>query len=93
MRHLRRFWIRFDRLPRPTALNLGCGVTAYDRDDALTLLRERVFGGKAFPSGVHVTEDVELSSLEQNHVLPNVGIPDARGIWFPQGFDKTSDGR
>jgi hypothetical protein len=34
-------------------------------------------------------EDVDLSSLEQKHVLPNLGDVTARGIWFPQGYDKT----
>jgi hypothetical protein len=32
--------------------------------------------------------EVDLSSLEQNHVFPNVGDIMARGIWFPQGYDE-----
>jgi hypothetical protein len=61
---LRRYWFRFDRLPRPTAINLGCEVTAYNYDDAIGQLRERMFGPNDPPPIVESIEDVDLSSLE-----------------------------
>ena len=88
MQTLRRYWFRFERLPRPTAINLGCGVTAHDHDDALSLLRERVFGANGPPPITELIEDVDPLMLESRHVLPNVGAMDVRGIWFPQGYEK-----
>jgi hypothetical protein len=85
---LRRFWFKFERLPTPTAINLGCGVSAYDYDDAISLLQERMFGPNGPPAIEQCTQDVEIQTLEKNHVLPNIGNLDARGIWFPQGFEE-----
>ena len=39
----RRFWFKFAPFGYPTPLNLGCSVTAHDLDDALRLIKERVF--------------------------------------------------
>jgi hypothetical protein len=33
--------------------------------------------------GLHVTEDVDIQTLDQGHVLPNMGVPSERGVWFP----------
>lgn len=81
----RRFWFEFERFADPTPLNLGCGVTAYDREDAIRLMQSCIFGNEPLPRIVRVVEDVALSSLEQNHVAPNIGLINVRGIWFPQG--------
>lgn len=70
----------------PTALNLGCGVTAYDYNDALALLREKVFKGGVVPRILEFKEDVDISLLEQKHVRPNMENPTIRGIWFPMGY-------
>ncbi len=86
MSSLRLFWFRFEPLPRPTAINLGCGVTAYSRDDALSLIREHVFGSNDPPPIIDYIEDVRLDQIEQNHVRPNIGNIQRRGIWFPQGY-------
>lgn len=88
MKPLRRYWFRFEKFPKPSAINLGCGVSAYDYEDALVLLRERVFGGNGPPPIEQCIEDVEISTLEANHVLPNLGRVDIRGIWFPQGYEE-----
>jgi hypothetical protein len=44
MGKLRQFWFKFEQMPAPTPVNLGCGVTAFSREDALSLLREKIFG-------------------------------------------------
>ena len=86
MSELRRFWFRFERLLTPTAVNLGCGVTAYSREDAITLLRERVFGANGPPPLIEAIENVTIAALDVNHVLPNLGNLECRGVWFPQGY-------
>jgi hypothetical protein len=90
---MRRFWIEFEsvlgRHLHPGLTKAGCGVTAFDLDDALTLLGENVF-----PDGVpkigKIVEDVDISTLDQGHVLPNMGNVLVRGIWYPLGFTPAS---
>lgn len=53
-------------------LNLGCGVTAYGAQDALRLLQERVIVD--LKNIVQRVEDIDIRTLEEKHVLPNVGM-------------------
>ena len=84
--HLHRFWFRFDgdMSSLPTGTVLGCGVTAVDRADAEQLVRSAVFGGDSLPPVVDVVEDVDVRELDQGHVVPNMGDPSVRGVWFPR---------
>jgi hypothetical protein len=84
---LRPFWFRFEPMPAPTAINLGCGVTAFSREDALALLQQRVFGANGIPPLVEVIEDVTRAAIDP-HVVPNIGTLEERGVWFPQGYDE-----
>jgi hypothetical protein len=81
---LRKFWFRLETLPRPTAINLGCGVMAYTKDDAMRLLRDHVFDRHGLLSIIECIEDAGMDQIEQNHARPNIGNTDIRGIWFPQ---------
>lgn len=83
---LSRFWFRFKKADTSDPLNLGCGVTAYNYEDALSLLKANVFRDKGFPEILECLENVNLDTLDQKHVLPNIGIVTVRGIWFPQGY-------
>jgi hypothetical protein len=89
MKSLQCCWFNFEKFGRPIPLTLGCGVTAYDHDDALNILRERVFAGKELPAIVGCIEDMDISALDQKHVAPNMGLVTIRGVWFPQGYDET----
>jgi len=64
---------------------VGCGVTAFDLDDARRIVRERVFLGNA-AAVVKIVEDVDVSTLDPGHVLPNMMPPNTRGVWFPLGY-------
>ena len=86
MTNLQKYWFKFKKLNKPTPLNLGCGVTACDRDDAIYLIRTHIFSKIEMAVIVEVDEDVQVSDLEKYHVLPNIGNIDVRGIWFPQGY-------
>jgi hypothetical protein len=83
---LTRYWFEFDWTERepPAGARLGCGVTAYTYDDALNLLRDQLFEGGDLPPVAHVREDVDVTTLDQGHVIPNMRPPNWRGIWFPQ---------
>jgi hypothetical protein len=83
---LKRFWFEFEPFGHPTALNIGCGVTARDYDDAVNILREHVFTGQPFPKVLRVLPDVDVRGLDKDHVIPNMGVVTQRGVWFPLGF-------
>lgn len=66
----------------PREVGLGFGVTAFSVDDAVKLLNQ---------AGIHleqenpdVIEDVDIASLDANHVLPNSGPITFRGVWYPR---------
>jgi hypothetical protein len=85
--NLTRFWFRFQWSTPPfDSLILGCGVTAHCYDDALSILRETVFDGKEVPPVDEVIENVDVRSLDQKHVVPNMNPPVWRGVWFPKGY-------
>jgi len=88
---LHRYGLRFDDpRPEPYKLRLGCGVTAFDLDDAVALLEQQVFGGPLpFPIS-QTTEDVDVRTLDQGHVIPNMRPPDRRGVWYPIGYESSS---
>lgn len=88
-----RYWFTFEPEPGrtlPFGLGLGCGVTAHDRSDAEVLISERVFRGSELPPVGMVVENVDVSTLDEGHVLPNIGDVTRRGIWFPLGFGATA---
>jgi hypothetical protein len=86
MMKLHRYWITFT----PAADHVwahhagrSCGVTAWDLEDALALVRRTVFEGNALPVIESVVEDVDVSTLDSGHVLPNMLPPHERGVWYP----------
>jgi hypothetical protein len=86
---LSRFWFKFDLLPRephPPGVLIGCGVTAFDQEDAIRMLKERVFTAHPLPEIKTMIPDVDISKLDQGHVRPNMGDPSRRGVWFPLGY-------
>ena len=86
---LHRYWLRFetaDPLALPPGVALGCGVTAFSREDALSLVQETVFRGQSLPEIASITKGIDISKLDANHVLPNMGNVVLRGVWFPLGY-------
>ena len=80
---LRRYWFQFDLSPSESpavSYGWGCGVTAYGYEDALTLLREVVFKDNDLPPIRNVVEDIDISTLDEHHVRPNMGMPVFRGV-------------
>ena len=80
---LKRFWFVFKPSAESSVLEMGCGVTAYDRADAEKLLEEQAFPFYGARSIDKVVEDVDVSTLDDKHIRPNMGNPAARGVWFP----------
>jgi hypothetical protein len=73
---LHRYWFALSR-------GLGIGVTAYSREDAeIMAMRACEASGWGFEV-VDVITDVDVRDLDQNHVIPNMGAPNVKGVWFP----------
>ena len=84
--HLHRFWFEFSgpREALPPGGWIGCGVTAVSRADAERLLTDGPFRGAELPPVEKLIEDADVSELDAGHVLPNMGDPTLRGVWFPR---------
>lgn len=93
--HLHRFWFRFDRQPGTPAswTSLGCGVTAVDRGDAEKLLAASALVEGGLPTVREVVADVDVQTLDPGHVLPNMGDPSVRGVWFPAGLASAAESK
>ncbi len=76
MTRLRRYWF-----PHPD--HFGIGVTAFTSDEAVRLATYAASQmGWDFAAG-QVVEDVDIRTLDQNHVVPNMGVCSNHGIWYP----------
>lgn len=80
---LHRYWLKLARSDAPTILNIGCGITAHDIEDAKQIFESEIvpiYGAKQI---CQIIEDVDVSTLDEAHVKPNMGVPSNRGVWFP----------
>ena len=65
----------------------GFGITARDWEDAISLLKEAArvsMGRPADEAMIDSWKEVRnVSELEQDHVVPNMGMMLRRGVWYP----------
>ena len=73
---LRRYWFKMKD-------GFGFGVTAYSLDDAKHLVDEAARNLGVNYELLETIEDVDVRTLDQNHVVPNMGAQNFRGVWFP----------
>jgi hypothetical protein len=73
---LRRYWFKTKELH-------GVGVTAYSLEDAKSLVKEVVTYVDWDFDELEIIENVDIRSLDEGHVLPNMGAPNFRGVWYP----------
>ena len=82
------YWITVEPQSRPTLLSLGAGITAISEADAKALFQV------AFGPDFQITKVepiADMRDLEQNHVVPNMGNWFKRGVWYPLGYEHTSN--
>ena len=72
------YWIEFG-----AGLTSQYGVTAYSFDDAISILKQKVFRDDEMPTIKNFIEKIKFKDLDQNHVVLNMGIITERGIWYP----------
>ena len=90
---LTRYWFVFARGGRPTALSLGCGITAYSLEDARKILRHAVFPLYGERAVARVIEGVDVASLDPERVRPHLGNSAAPGLWFPVASQRATGRR
>lgn len=61
----------------------GCGVTAYDEADARRLFETTVVPCYGPREIVEIIKDIDVTTLDQGHVIPNMGVCTNRGVWYP----------
>ncbi len=91
--HLKRYWFDFKNLESnsmPIGTQHGCGISAYSYADAINLINEIVFEDTCIPHIAYIIEDIDVSTLDNNHVLNNMGDVTKRGVWFPLGYEIKS---
>ena len=89
-KNLIRYWFEFEDAPfdkYPPGISIGCGVAAFSYEDALYIIEEKVFKRAGMPAIKKIIENVDISSLDKGHVIPNMNEPVSRGIWFPLGYN------
>ena len=73
---LKRYWFK-------TKKHFGIGVTAYSLDDAKSLAEEAAhYFGESYEL-LEIIENVDVQTLDQGHIIPNMGAPNFRGVWYP----------
>ena len=75
-RLLRRYWFK-------TREHLGFGVTAYSEDDAKRLIADAARRLSRDYDVLGIVVDVDVRDLDQRAVVPNMGPPNFRGVWYP----------
>lgn len=92
MKDVKVFWIRFqldDGYVYPAGTRMGCGVTAYSEFEAMRPIKNVVFGDQDLPLVAEIIEIEDVSQLDSNHVIPNMGNFLKPGVWFPMGYTEN----
>jgi hypothetical protein len=71
-----RYWFKTD-------IGFGYGVTAFSQSDAEDLLSSVGNVTGKHRKVVEIIPNIDVRTLDQNRVIPNMGPPNIRGIWFP----------
>ena len=87
---LHRYWFEFDFSAQAASYGwrylpaLGCGITAYNYADAIRIMQIFLLRDPGMPLFKAVIVDIDVSTLDPRHILPNIGVPVWRGLWYPK---------
>lgn len=73
---LTRYWFK-------TKVGFGLGITAFTRAEADAFLAEAASVTGRNYEVAEVIENIDIRTLDPTHVIPNMGPPNVRGVWFP----------
>jgi hypothetical protein len=83
---MKAYWVEFKKSGLrglPVGTWLGCGVTAYDKEDAIKLLKQLLFKNWNSVPVLSIKENISINDLDQHDVAPDIGNIQVRGIWYP----------
>jgi hypothetical protein len=87
MASLIQYWFEFEpSISHMAKITPWWGVTAWTVEDALSLISLTGRFGDSLPVVTRLVESVDISTLDQNHVITNMNPPKDRGIWYPKGY-------
>ncbi len=75
-RFLTRYWFK-------TGEVTGFGVTGFSLEDARQLLAEIKLPAHRLAEIKEIIENIDVSTLEANHIRNHMGPPNFRGVWYP----------
>lgn len=84
---LKRYWFVLEPEYKFGPLNIG--VTAASVEEAKSLAIERLskigFSDvvQKLEKPVEVIENIDIRLLDQNHIIPNMGVVVFKGVWWP----------
>ena len=84
---LKRYWLIVSGDDKLGPGNFG--VTALTIDQAKSLLKNTLTSiawqhvSKEVIDKAEIIENIDVSTLDENHVLPNIGVVSRQGVWFP----------
>lgn len=81
-----KYWFQFDH-PTDSMDKLSFGVTAYNYEDAINLIRD-AFEKSELPPIKSFFENTDVFQLDEagNPIYPENMPGNFRGIWFPKGL-------
>ncbi|MCA9250591.1 MAG: hypothetical protein R3E58_08480 [Phycisphaerae bacterium] len=81
---LTRYWFKLDAdVAQSFGIRRDYGVTAHSIDDAILLLTKHALDGRDLAKKFELEIDIDVDTLDHNHVTPNIGDCSIRGVWFP----------
>lgn len=84
---LHRYWFIITPPDRYGPGNIG--VTAYSILEAKSIIKEALSKNQWISFSIEsidqaeIIENIDIRLLDQGHILPNIGVVDFKGIWFP----------
>jgi len=84
---LKRYWIITCPENRNGSKNLG--LTAHSAIQAKALAKQELsrLSWQQISEGdidqAEIIEEIDIRDLDQNHVVPNIGVVSRQGMWFP----------
>ena len=61
----------------------GVGATGWDGADCLRMIQRHLLEGQELPPVKKAIPDLDVRTLDENHVRRNMGVCVWRGIWWP----------
>jgi hypothetical protein len=87
---MKKFWFEFDFVGVnnvPNGVDMGIGVTAFNYDDAISILNLKVFKTYRLPTIKKMTEAIDIATLDKQQILTATLPDNLRGVWYPLGYN------